>query len=286
MKGSVKAACYALGGTLLMTSTVLAQATNTAQPRTTQPNTTQAQPGVQTAPGQQGSGRTTTATQGQGQSQVDDRSMAACVAIKNQAEVAITQFAKDKLKNDEVKEFADMLIKDHQEFLQKLQKFTPEANRANWLQAEGSTKTTTGVQQAGAQGNRSGQIQQTAGTTAQGQSQGQSAEFLQIQREIAQQCVMSAKEKLKEYEDNIDACFLGLQAGKHMAMADELTVLHRHASGELKQLLADGLETTKSHLEKAESLMKDVKHDDKSSSKKNSDRSEKSEKSSDKAKQD
>ncbi|HET6423793.1 MAG TPA: DUF4142 domain-containing protein [Planctomycetaceae bacterium] len=282
MKGSVKAACYALGGTLLMTSTVLAQATNTAQPRTAQPNTTQAQPGVQTAPGQQATGRTTTVTQGQ--SQIDDRAMAACVAIKNQAEVAITQFAKDKLKNDEVKEFAEMLIKDHQEFLQKLQKFTPEANRANWLQAEGSTKTTTGVQQAGgAQGNRSGQIQQTAGTTT---TQGQSVEMLQIQREIAQQCVMSAKEKLKEYEDNIDACFLGLQAGKHMAMADELTVLHRHASGELKQLLADGLETTKSHLEKAESLMKDVKHDDKSSSKKNSDRSEKSDKSSDKAKQD
>lgn len=277
IKGTVKATCFALGGTLLAASTAFAQAATTNQPRTTQPNqpnTTQVQPVAQAT---QGTGRTTTSPQGQ--TQLDDRSIAACVAIKNQAEVAITQFAKDKLKDEQVKEFADMLIKDHQEFLQKLQKFTPEANRANWLQGDGSSDTKSGVQQAtGTQGNRSGQIQQTAGTTAQGQS----VEMLQIHREIAQQCVMSAKEKLKEYEDHVDACFLGLQAGKHMAMADELTVLHRHASGELKQVLAEGLEATKSHLEKAESLMKDVKHDsDKSSKKtKDSDRSsDKSEKS-------
>lgn len=232
MKGFSTAACFALAATLLATSSVLAQA---PAPRTT-----------------------TTATQPAKSVTVDDRTLAGCVAIGNQTEVAVSQFAKDHLQNHEVKEFADMLIKEHQAFLQKLQKFTPEANRANWLEAKADAPK-SGVQRAGGTQPQEGRaIQQTAGTSGQG------TDFLQIRREIAQECLASAKKKLTEEKEHADKCFLGMQAGAHMAMISELTVLERHTSGELQQILADGKESAQKHLDRAESLMKDLNDDSKS----------------------
>lgn len=304
MKRSVTAACF--GGTLLATSMVLAQAQPATTTQPNQANKTNAAQNAQNQNAQQNStGRTTTATtqgQGQGQGQADDRMIAACVAIKNQEEVAIAQSAKDKLKDEDVKKFADTLVRDHQQFLQKLQRFTPEASHSDWLQTS-SDSTTSGVQRAGGtqqQGQQNRQIQQTSGaqqnagqdanrqstqittqTGVQGSS-GQGQNLTQIRREIAQECVNSARKKLNEKDQDADKCFLGMQVAAHMAMVNELTVLQRHASGELRQILAEGQESAQHHLEQAESLMKDQKHDSdrsKDSSSKNN-RSEKSSKDS------
>ena len=87
------------------------------------------------------------------------------------------------------------------------------------------------------------QIQQTSATSGQG------VDFLQIRREIAQECLASAK-KLTEDTEHTDKCFLGMQLPAQLAMISELTVLEKHTSGELQQLLADGKETTQQHLEK------------------------------------
>jgi hypothetical protein len=242
MKGYTTAASLAIGASLLANS-VFAQAQ--AQPRTT-----------------------TTTTQGeQRQIQLDERTLASCVAIANQKEVAITQFAKEKLKDEDVKEFAEMIIKDHQAFLEKLQKFTPEAGRNNSFASDNSS----GVKQAGGPATGTNRVQQTSGQQGQ-RTQGQGVDAVQLHREVAQECLASAKKKLTEDDAKIDKCFLGMQAAAHMGMLDHLKVLQRHTSGELNKLLADASETTQKHLDKAEALMKglkDEKSKDEKSSKKN-----------------
>jgi predicted outer membrane protein len=213
---------------------------------------------------------------------VTEQSLAACLAIANQEEVAIAQFVSEKTKNDDVKEFTKMLIDDHQAFLKKLQRFTPEA-RNSTLQQTASTES--GVQQAGganqavnaqttartqaqgganpqqqpaaqAQPQRQGQpIQQTAG---QAQSR-QPIDLVQLHREIAQQCLTDAKKNMEEKEGaKFDACFIGHQIASHEAMKTKLTVFQRHASGEFAQLLSEGIKSTEKHLKDAEKIMDDL----------------------------
>lgn len=233
-----------------------------------------AQPGVQ---------QQTTNFRGPAQVQVTEQMLATCLAIGNQEEVAIAQFATEKAKNEEVKEFAKMLVEDHQAFLKKLERFTPEAARNSLEQASSSQNS---VQQANAsespradadakkqpaqaqraqqqprqqgQPGQQGQvIQQTAG-----QSNGQAIDLIQLEREIAQQCLSDSKKSLTEKDGMFDICFMGQQIAKHHAMKTKLTVLQRHASAEFAELIAEGTESTEKHLKQAEKIMEDLDKDD------------------------
>jgi len=248
-----------------------------AQPRPAQPGVQ-----VQVQPG----GVRTTAQPGQpGQRagwQSNDQTFATCLTIDNQEEIAIAKFAQSKTDNKDVKDFASMLINDHEAFIKKLEKFAPEASKNNSLNSDPSnsektertTTSTTAVQPAGgaapAQPGRT--IQQTSGTQPQ---QGQ-IDFVQLHREMAAQCLTDSKKKLSEKSgDEFAQCFVGFQIAKHAAMSTKLTVLQRHASPELKEILASASETVKEHQEHAEKLMEQLAQAEKSDSKK--ERREKSE---------
>jgi predicted outer membrane protein len=55
-----------------------------------------------------------------------DTVLAGCLAISNQEEIALAEFARGKTKNAEVRQFAEMMIAEHTEFLNKLKKFAPD----------------------------------------------------------------------------------------------------------------------------------------------------------------
>lgn len=224
---------------------------------------------------------------GQPQVLVTQQSMAACLAIANQEEISLAEIAADKAKSDDVKDFAKTVIDDHQAFLKKLQKFTPEARRDSLDQ---TTSNGSQVNQAGGPQSRPDRpVQQTAGQqqprqqqpatqqqpTAQQQPathQATAVDMIQLHREMAQQCLADSKKRMaKEEGDKFDACFIGHQIGKHEAMKTTLTVLQRHSSGEFAQLLADGLETTEEHLKQAEKIMNGLR-DEKSDQRVTSDK--------------
>jgi predicted outer membrane protein len=213
-----------------------------------------------------------------------DYLFATCVAIGNQEEVAISTFGREKAENADVKKFADMLITDHHAFLQKLQKFAPEATKAGFLDAD--VKTADASEKADARAERRAErkeakaaaIRLTAGIaddkksdnedaksdavkTADSRSDasGRDINMMSVERELASLCLKTVKEKLNEKSGaEFDKCFIGTQVIMHTAMKNKLTVYKRHASTELAALLGDGLKTTEHHLAKAEALMKDL----------------------------
>ncbi|HUQ71468.1 MAG TPA: DUF4142 domain-containing protein [Planctomycetaceae bacterium] len=218
--------------------------------------------------------------------QTKDETFATCLTIDNQEEIAIAKFAQSKTENEDVKEFASMLISDHEAFIKKLEKFAPEASRNNSLNSDqpqtsekaerSTTSTNSSVQPAGgtapAQPSRS--IQQTSATQPQ---QGQ-IDFIQLHREIAAQCLADSKKALSEKSDEEFAkCFVGSQIAKHAEMSTKLTVLQRHASAELKEILASASETVKEHQEHAETLMDKLASTGQKSGSKAKERREKSE---------
>jgi predicted outer membrane protein len=206
-----------------------------------------------------------------------DHTLASCVATANQEEVALAKFAQDKAQNDDVKHFAKMMIEDHQAFLEKLEKFAPEASRKGYLDEKNSstrddsnqtTSTKTGVQPAGGanNANQAGAIQQTKGTQAAARGN-QPLDIVALDREVAQECLKSTKEKLQEKKGSeFDECFITQQVIKHAAMKDKLAVFQRHASAELAQVLSDGAETTEKHLKEAEDILKNLSNDSASKS--------------------
>jgi len=264
-------AAMVLGASTLLSAAIYGQ----QNPQPGQP----AQPGRPAAPNQTNPAPRTT-TNAPMTVQVNEQSMAACLAIANQEEIAIGQFAVEHAQKSDVKQFAKMIVEDHQAFLKKLQKFTPVAREESLAQG---TAAAAQVQPAGGatQSQTGATIQQTAGQANDGR-QPAAVDMIQLHREMAQQCLADSKKKMTEKDkDHFDVCFIGHQLAKHEAMKTHLTVLQRHASGEFAQLLAEGIKTTDNHLKQAEKLMEDLAHHNSRDSK--SDKSDRSEKSGEKS---
>lgn len=78
-------------------------------------------------------GQTDRAAGAHGQ-QVSDQEIAQCLIIDNHGEVTLAEFAQQKAQDPQVKQFAQMLVKDHGAFIQKLEQF---AGRGDSVQLRG-----------------------------------------------------------------------------------------------------------------------------------------------------
>jgi predicted outer membrane protein len=156
-----------------------------------------------------------------------DQAFAKCLVIANQEQVAMSRFAKEKATNEEVKEFAATLEKEHQDCVKQLKELSP--------QSEGNTNAATGTN---------------------ADSNSTSVDFVQLQQEISAQCMKDGQEYLsKKKGTKFDECFVGMQIAKHAGMHSTLTVLQRHATGKLQAVIKDGLEMNSKHMEAAVALM-------------------------------
>jgi putative membrane protein len=151
--------------------------------------------------------------------------LANCLLIHNKGEIEINQFAEGRSQNEEVKQFAQHMIRDHQQLAQKLER----------------------VAQSGRDSNRDGAITQ----------------LVAIDRKISEKCGQMTRAKLEEApEAEFDKCFVGSQVGAHVHMLAALEVIADQANGELQQVAQDALPTVKQHLEHAETLMKELDSSD------------------------
>lgn len=188
-----------------------------------------------------------------------DSHFAACLVLQNQNEIAVAKLAEQRSKSPEVKKFAQMLQKDHQQFLGDVEKFGGTQFRDRRPAASTASGEEPKAQPSPAR---------AATNPAQSARPGQAAaadddQHLQIKREIADECIASAQRELSSKEGReFDACFVGMQIGMHQMLVDELKVLERHASAELQPTLKKGRESAQSHLERAKEIMKDIDRGD------------------------
>ena len=200
---------------------------------------------------------------------VTPQQIATCLALDNQEEVILAKFAQEKSKNKEVADFAKMIAEEHQSCLKKLSKFAPDASREGYLtdhQSEHSnSKNDSGLAAIGGSNpsstttpNRQNtQNAPTNGTATTG------IDMMQLQREIAQQCIADSKKYLSAKDGGeFDKCFVGMQIAKHAAMHTKLVVLQRHTTDEMKQMVTEGIQATAKHLKAAEALMAKLDDED------------------------
>jgi predicted outer membrane protein len=200
-----------------------------------------------------------------GQNQQLEHYLANCLLMKNQAEIEISQFASQQAQNPEVKQFAQQLVRDHQQTAQKLQALAgaPGAQRT-------SPATGAGGQFDAPRQQRN--LDQPQSRTAQGQSQdanqaltadrsagqhGALPDLLEIDRQITQRCTEMVREELQAKSGaEFDQCFLAAQIGNHMHMLAALEVIGQKAQGELQQVVQEAQPVVQKHLEHAKQLAK------------------------------
>lgn len=245
----------ALGSTLLLSGVAVAQQ-NQAQPPT--------------RPDQQNERETRRVGE---RREGHDQMFAQCLAIDNAVEIQISEFAAQRLQNEQVKQFAKMMVEDHRAFLKKLEQhgaqpvsFTKEAGRETTAAPAANADVTVRTGREGAQVdvNRDDQpaegrqrVREEVRERVTERREGRQVDFLSIKQEIAQECVRSAEDELSSKSGaEADKCFMAAQVFGHQHMLTALKVFERHASPEFKETLAQASQTTQKHLDEAKQILK------------------------------
>jgi predicted outer membrane protein len=156
--------------------------------------------------------------------------LAKCLEITNQEVVAIATLAKEKSTNEEVKALAMTLEKSHKEILAKLKAI--------------ETKITADKKSPGSD------------SVVASRPNADEVDFLKMHQEISDQCIKGTKEMLsKKVGKDFDSWFLGIQIAKHGMMHSSFSVLQRHTSGELQELIKSSLVKNDEHMKAAIGLM-------------------------------
>jgi predicted outer membrane protein len=217
--------------------------------------------------------------------QIDDRTLAAILLIGNQKEVAVNQLAATRAQNAEVKQFAQEMVQAHTQLIGRLAKLAGAQERAH---EGGANPFSSQRDPAGAAANNDRErsaTEQRADQTAnrdraenrdqlQANQNGQHHErgqghwqrfelgnspLVNFDRELADQCLQSTEKFLGQQQGaEFDRWFMALQFVEHMGMRDKLQVAQRHATGELKGLVDQGLQTTDQHIRQIEQVMRQL----------------------------
>ena len=152
----------------------------------------------------------------------NDRVIADCLAISNEEEIALANLAAAKSQNPQVKQFAETLVKDHNQYLAQLEKHGAQ-RVAFSLDREGRRADTANDQkprEPGAADPSTTHERRTA-FTADGH-----LNFINVKRQMAEKCIENAHQAWSQKKGNeADMCFVGSQAVQHQQMLDALEVL-------------------------------------------------------------
>jgi predicted outer membrane protein len=217
-------------------------------------------PGTPTQPGQPRQGAQPGAPGAQAGNL--DQEIAAMIALGNQAEVKLAQFAQQNAKSERVKEFAQMMQRDHTQTLQRLQQVAPQVATLK-IELTGTTpgaaaRPQAGVQQAGGQqfGGQATGVQPAGSTQAVAAG---ASPRMDLFRDIHAQCLTLTQRELQEAGEDFDACYIGQQVGAHIGMLAKLQASEKYATGELRTFIQEATQTVEGHLQHAKNLAKELK---------------------------
>jgi predicted outer membrane protein len=208
-----------------------------------------------------------------GQSKEVEKFLAGCLLAKNKCEVEFAQLAQQQSQNPQVKEFAQMLERDHQKIVQQLESL------AGGQPGQATTRTETQLQTTTAQGQNDAQRQPSdtarlpgspgaTQTTTRSQTQtdaysaqemsGPFAQLAQIEKQIGERQKQTMLDELQQKSGaEFDKCYVGSQVLAHMQSLAALEVISQQ-QGELAQIAQQAQPTVQQHLDHAKQLAKQL----------------------------
>jgi uncharacterized protein (DUF305 family) len=180
----------------------------------------------------------------------------------SQSEIQLANFALQHTKNEEVRNFAQMIIKDHVNLNKQLERFVSEEVRARWGNESRASAGEPSAPQSDAKAPQSGT--ETAGQPAslpgsESTAGAKPASLFQIRQDMSDQLVSSIERELGQYQgSDFDRAFLGQQFWGHVVFIASSTAGGKHLSGDLKQVADQGAKTAEKHLDDCRKLIRDL----------------------------
>ena len=192
-----------------------------------------------------------------------DAHVASCLILGNQNEIAAARIAEEKAESDNVRAFAKEMIDAHQKCIDSLERFAHNHHRDRASREPGASRkrgaaaaATVAAEPEPAKASPGADEPRGATTAQAGEHHEHFSKYMKIREELADQCRASVKRELDTTDGReFDECFMGLQVGYHMLLVDELTVLIRHGSPELKPVLQQDLVQAQKHFDKAKQIL-------------------------------
>jgi predicted outer membrane protein len=196
--------------------------------------------------------------------------IAGCLLAKNQAEIKLAQLAEQQSQNPQVKELAQMMVRDHQQIVDKLQQVasTQTGSSRTSDSAAGGTAASTRLgaesRDAADRSATTGETDPLSDRTAAGTTGGESAnagiqQLTQIEKQIVDRQTEAARQELEQKEGaEFDKCFVGMVIGAHVNQNAALEVLGQQNLGQVSQLAQQAQPKVQQHLEHAKQLMKQL----------------------------
>jgi predicted outer membrane protein len=207
-----------------------------------------------------------------GANRVVEHYLANCLLAKNKGEVELSEIAKQKSDNPEVKQFAEQMIQDHGKLVEQLQ---PLAGMQQQIRGAADAPAQPGETTALPGSPGAGQTIPPTGTTAAAPpigtatdatanvkerigSGGAIHQLMQIEKQIGDHCLQNAKDELQQKSGvEFDKCYVGMALGAHMQALSALEVIGQQP-GQLGQIAQQAQPTVQKHLEHAKQLMKQL----------------------------
>lgn len=173
-----------------------------------------------------------------GSGEIDVAQLAGMFILGNQAEVELGNLAIEKSQNEDVRELAQTMVKDHTAFIAKLNKF------------------------AGHQGNQAVRTDDVRSTTgARPQANHSHDAMADLQRKAAALELSMTKQLLSQYEgQDFDMGYLGQQCVAHTKMLACMTAAKDVGPEDFQATIAEGLNTTREHLQHVKQIAATIKN--------------------------
>jgi predicted outer membrane protein len=204
----------------------------------------------------------------QGQAGQLDQQIAACLLLGNQEEVVLAQLAQSRAQSEEVKQFAQHMMEQHQQAIAKIEQAAPQVASLGLDLTASAGNNATGTRSANARGttgaagqnNQAGQTT-AAGVEASGAQQGAgNHQALEMAKDIKQQCLQLTQQALSEKQGaEFDKAYMGQQVAAHMSMLAELRGSQKYAGQQLRPIIQEGEQMAQQHLTQAKEIMEQLK---------------------------
>jgi len=196
-----------------------------------------------------------------------DADLAACLIIDSNKELALARLAQQHSQNGQVHQFAEQMIKDHDEFVQKLRQTAIDGGYSEEQLSVDRSSGPTDLRPADQSTAQSRDGNEPTGRRAARAEEldtdnaaGAGTSFISLKREIAEECVQSIRQALDQTDEaQFDIHYMGSQCMAHQGMIDTLKVFSRHASPEMQQTLDDGQQMARAHLDQAKQIKEQLK---------------------------
>jgi predicted outer membrane protein len=201
------------------------------------------------------------------QSQELEQYLAACLWMKNKGEIEISEFAQQQAQNEQVKQFAQQMIQDHNQLVQKLQPLagmyaanlqSSTSTRVNDRQIDAQRNAADNTRLPGSPGAGAGVNNQANQSLTATTQQGQGSplhQLAKLEHQIGEHCKQAFKEELQSKTGtDFDKCYVAAQIGAHMQMLSALEVIGQQTQGQLAEVAQQAQPIVQQHLDHAKQL--------------------------------